>query len=140
MSGFVLWAYCLLQATSGAGCEHGWPTRPCPFTPLPCPTLQDRTRVLGEREAAAAVAESAADAAAMPPPPGRKPSAPASLAPDPSDGGAPDAPVTLNSRQHRTVSALLASLQQTAARGAERLQRLERVLATIAAGADCVAA
>jgi chromosome segregation ATPase len=43
--------------------------------------------------------------------------------------------VTINSRQHRTVSALLASLQQTAARGSERLQRLERVLATIAADA-----
>ncbi len=46
-----------------------------------------------------------------------------------------NAPVTINSRQHRTVSALLASLQHTTQRGGERLQRLERVLNTIAADA-----
>lgn len=83
----------------------------------------------------------------MPPPPrrashanvgggggGAAPPAATPLVPEPSDLSA-SALVTINSRQHRTVSALLASLQQTAARGAERLQRLERVLATIAADA-----
>jgi hypothetical protein len=54
-----------------------------------------------------------------------------------SDGAlSMSAPVTLNDRQHRTAAALLASLSQTAARGKERLARLERVLNTIAADAS----
>lgn len=54
-----------------------------------------------------------------------------------SEGGlSSSAPVNINSRQHKTVSGLLASLQHTAGRGTERLQRLERVLNTIAADAS----
>lgn len=95
----------------------------------PHTTNQDKARTLDEREAAAAAA-AAADAASTLP---RRLSN-NTLAAEPSDLSA-NAPITINSRQHRTVSALLASLQQTAARGAERLQRLERVLNTIAADA-----
>lgn len=76
----------------------------------------------------------------IPPPPAPQqqqqqmpPPAPISEA---SDGAMSlSAPVTLNDRQHRTAAALLASLGQTAARGRERLGRLERVLSTIAADA-----
>jgi hypothetical protein len=90
--------------------------------------IQDLAQTLDEREAASAAA---APGASMPPPRARS----ASLPREASDTSAPEAPVTLNSRQYRTMSALLASLQQTAARGGERLRRLERVLATIAADA-----
>jgi hypothetical protein len=83
-----------------------------------------------QAEAAAAAAANASSmsrrASQMPPP-----------ASEASDGAlSMSAPVTLNDRQHRTAAALLASLSQTAARGKERLARLERVLNTIAADAS----
>lgn len=64
------------------------------------------------------------------PPPSQPPPPPAS---EPS--GSLDGPVTISSRQHQAVSGLLASLLNTAARGGERLQRLQRVLAAIAGDA-----
>jgi methyl-accepting chemotaxis protein len=85
---------------------------------------------LAEQQAEAAAAANASSlsrrASQMPPP-----------ASEASDGAlSMSAPVTLNDRQHRTAAALLASLSQTAARGKERLARLERVLNTIAADAS----
>lgn len=89
-----------------------------------------RQRLEEQQAEAAAVAASATSlsrrASQMPPP-----------ASEASDGAlSMSAPVTLNDRQHRTAAALLASLSQTAARGKERLARLERVLNTIAADAS----
>jgi hypothetical protein len=62
--------------------------------------------------------------------------APSILSLEPSEGALSlSAPVTMNDKQHRTAAALLSSLGQTAARGRDRLGRLERVLNTIAADA-----
>ena len=74
----------------------------------------------------------------MEPPPPRPPSqqGPPPPASEPSEGGGSvGAPATLSSRQARTISALLGSLQHTASRGADRLGRLERVLASLATDA-----
>ena len=65
------------------------------------------------------------------PPPGSEPSADSAG----TSAASLSAPVTLSDRQHRTAAALLASLGQTAARGRERLARLERVLGAMAGDA-----
>jgi hypothetical protein len=102
--------------------------------PRCCPQEQEvrmaeaRQRLEAQQaEAAAAAASSLSRRTSQMPPP----------AAEASDGAlSMSAPVTLNDRQHRTAAALLASLSQTAARGKERLARLERVLNTIAADAS----
>eukprot|EP00775_Hariotina_reticulata_P005759 gene5759-5999_t len=91
-----------------------------------------------EIEQAAAAAASAATSAngSLVSGLGRPGSAVPGLGLEPSEGALSlSAPVTLNDKQHKTAAALLASLGQTAARGRDRLGRLERVLNTIAADA-----
>lgn len=120
------------------------------FLPVQCNTChhqeldvrltEARQKLEVEQAAAAASAGAAAAAAAQQQQQQQQLSMrPSSTLPpgsEPSEGAlSMSTPVTMNDRQHRTAAALLASLGQTAARGRERLGRLERVLNTIAADA-----